>query len=321
MNMFSFPIPIGWTRFCDIPNGGHFSDGKDRNFIKLVNKTAGGIPQTFGRIVSESEYGPKSGYLEFNSIDYDGFVASCPDWAPFKIIEKQDKITLDNSGECDKVLESKATSNVDEAMLKNKHIETTKQMQTYNTLKEAVVAAINEIKVNGTLSNYQVTQLIRNKTNQGEWEVLDSVARPNNANIKFWINRDDVRRIVNDMYANHELDALGFTGRVDNGKYLEYRFDVNAPFAPTPTVGIPNVNTPTQTSTPLPVNTTVAGQVQSFLQRHVDDVESPTLKRIQSAIKEKGVLCEDLKNVVVSLGYNVVPDKLGCPSTYYVVEP
>jgi hypothetical protein len=100
-------------------------------------------------------------------------------------------------------------------------------MQTYNTLTEAVIAAINELKSAGTLSAYQVTTLIRQKCNQDEWEVLDCVARPNSGAIKFWINHDDVRRAINELYANNELDTLGFVGRQpvslpNGGVYLEY---------------------------------------------------------------------------------------------------
>jgi len=84
--MFTVPVPKGWTRFCDIPNGAHFEDGSGRMFIKLVNKTACGIPQTFGRIVEASEHGPTSPFLDFNAVDYEGFVGKCPEWCAFKII-------------------------------------------------------------------------------------------------------------------------------------------------------------------------------------------------------------------------------------------
>jgi hypothetical protein len=86
--MFTVPVVKGWTRFCDIPNGGHFKDNAGRRFIKLVDKTACGIPQTFGRLVAKSEYGPKSEPLLFNSVDYDGYVGTCPAWVPFKIVKK-----------------------------------------------------------------------------------------------------------------------------------------------------------------------------------------------------------------------------------------
>lgn len=85
--MFTVPIPKGWTRFCDIPNGAHFEAGDGRRFIKLVNKTACGIPQTFGRIVEASEYGPESQPLIFNAVDYEGFVGTCPEWCAFKVID------------------------------------------------------------------------------------------------------------------------------------------------------------------------------------------------------------------------------------------
>lgn len=76
-----------WKKFGDIPNGAHFEDGSGRKFIKLVNVTAGGIPQKFGRIVEASQYGPESCFLDFNAVDYEGFVGKCPEWVEFKLIK------------------------------------------------------------------------------------------------------------------------------------------------------------------------------------------------------------------------------------------
>jgi hypothetical protein len=78
----------GWAEFKNIPAGSHFEDKDGRKFIKLVNKTAIGIPQKFGRIVEASTYGPQSSFLAFNAVDYDGYVGNCPDWVPFKVIKK-----------------------------------------------------------------------------------------------------------------------------------------------------------------------------------------------------------------------------------------
>jgi hypothetical protein len=225
---------------------------------------------------------------------------------------------------------SKAETTVVAAeLLKNKHIETTKKMNTtYNNLTEAVVAAINELKAAGSLSAYQVTQLIRQKTNQDEWTVVGCEARPNQQNIKFWINHDDVRRTVNELYANNELDALGFTGRQFNGSYMEYSFDVNAP-TPVPTT--PTVVVPVDPAqiTSVPASSTTRVNLSNMLgQRVVNTVANlrslggaVTLKRVQSALKENGVTCQDL--------YDVLAPRLDCklsPGPYvdyysqYVVE-
>ena len=186
------------------------------------------------------------------------------------------------------------------------------------TLKEAVIAAINELKAAGNLSAYQITQLIRSKVNASEWAVTDCLAsQPNNANITYWINHGDVRRIVNEMYSNNELDSLGFTGRSYNGDYQVYSFDnSNANALSQGVVLTPSNSTFTPTiATPL---SDLTLRVDAYLKRHIDDVESPTLKKIQSALKTVGITCEQFAQIVNSLNYNVVPETIGNYSTYYV---
>lgn len=77
-----------YTKFSDIPDGAHFEDKNGKKFIKLISKTAFGIPQKFGRIVAQSEYGPESKLLLFNAVDYDGIIGTCPDFVLFKILKK-----------------------------------------------------------------------------------------------------------------------------------------------------------------------------------------------------------------------------------------
>jgi hypothetical protein len=234
----------------------------------------------------------------------------CPICYIRKFMSTEDIKTVDTTGDSDKVEESK---------LKNKHIETTdKQMNTFNTLKEAVIAAILEqTAANGAvLSLHQITVFIRERTNTGEWEVLDCVARPNNQNIKFWINHDEVRRIVNDMYANQELDALGFTDRSYNGTYMEYSFGC-APTQPaSSTATATTTANAVQSTTVLPpvvtqtsgvaVTADVVSKVDSYIKNQKSIQNTPTIKQVQSAVKVKGITCEDFYKVVMNLGYNVV---------------
>jgi hypothetical protein len=211
-------------------------------------------------------------------------------------------------------------------MLKNKHIETTKQMNTYNNLTEAVVAAITEIKSAGSLSAHQVTTLIRQKTNQDEWAVAGSEARPNQQNIKYWINHDDVRRALNELYANNELDALGFTGRQFNGSYMEYSFDVNAPTpTPVPTV-TPTTNVPVRSVvTALQSRTIPSGMLGQRILNTVDNLRNLggniTLKRVQSALKENGITCECIYDYLIAHSFTVRPGPLADDFySQYVVE-
>jgi len=236
------------------------------------------------------------------------------------------KITLDKSKDDVKVVESKASTNVADV---NKETKTeVKKMNTYQKLSEAVVAAITELKSAGVLSRYQVTKLIREKTNRNEWEVSEC-ATQGGGNIKFWISRDAVRTAMDELYNDGELAALGFTGTNDNGTYLEYKFDVNPPVnqpvGPPGSVSNPiPLNVANQPITSVPSNTNYStnrttGRVQSFLTRSAG--RTVTLKQIQSAIKEKGVLCGDILNIVESLGYPVYRTTAtsDCPSTFTVL--
>jgi hypothetical protein len=86
--MYETPLPKGWKKFIDIPDGSHFEDSSGRRFIKLLSKTACGVPQKSGRIVLASKYGPESLFLPFNAVDYNGTSGTCSDWVPFKVLRK-----------------------------------------------------------------------------------------------------------------------------------------------------------------------------------------------------------------------------------------
>lgn len=308
-------------KFDELNYGQHFQRTDGSLFIKVKNMNSGWLGFS---VWFQDDCGNRN---QFNSINYNGTPANIPWDEQVSIIDQSwnalleelktfgesfSKNPFDNSAPCDKVEESKATTDVvDAELLKNKHIETTKQMNTYNNLTEAVVAAINELKSAGSLSAYQVTTLIRQKTNQDEWAVTGCEARQNQANIKFWINHDDVRRTINDLYANNELDALGFTGRQFNGTYMEYSFDVNAT-APTPVPVAPNLGTVITTAAQNTLLTPSAPfvspvQIANCVTALRDLGGDITLKRVQSALKVKGVTCQSLYNTLVAGGYSLTP--------------
>jgi hypothetical protein len=221
--------------------------------------------------------------------------------------EIEEKI-LGKNMNLEKVVDNATGSDkVEESQLKNKQIETTKTMkQTYNTIKDAVIAAIETLRSSGSFSAHQVSQLIRTQCNTDQWEVLDCVARPNNQNIKFWINHDDVRRTINEMYANCELDNLGFIDRNFNGQFNEYRFDTSSVVTTTGTTtpaptATAIVGTPISTLT----NSTVNQRVDNYIKNQKSMGNVPTMKEIQSAVKTNGITCQDFYNIVVALGYNV----------------
>ena len=310
--------------FDNLSFGSHFKADNQR-YIKVKPYTT-----EFGwTVLYNDEYG---NLRTFNAISYQGI----PTYLNFDVevtsVLYQDEITeietvnclykisVDKSESSDNIFKSSDTVSDKETLLKNKHIETTNKMQTYNTLKEAVLAAITELRNTGSLSAYQVTQFIREQTNNDKWEVTSCIARPNGQNIKFWINHDDVRREINELYANHELDSLGFVNRNYNGTYLVYEFDTtNLPVVANGATPIPNApSTPNTVISSTAPTTDVNDAVAQYLKNHIDYVEAPTLKKIQSAVKVNGVTCEQFAKIVENLGYNVVSGTVGFYSTYYV---
>jgi hypothetical protein len=181
-------------------------------------------------------------------------------------------------------------------------------------LEDAVVTAVTELKTKGLFSAYDLTTFIRNQANSGKFDLPGLEARPNNQNIKFWINHEDVKSILNELLTNGALDTLGFTGRTFNGTYLEYHFEVNAP-------AVRVVVNPTQiTSVPSNSVPSVSGDLDARVSAYLDSNLKrglTTLKQIQSALKMNGVFCSDLYQSVQRLGYTVVGSN-GNYSTYVV---
>jgi hypothetical protein len=60
--------------FKDIPDGTHFEDLGGRKYIKVQTLTGSGNKQTHNRLVVGDDT-----LLPFNSIDYEGYAARCPD--------------------------------------------------------------------------------------------------------------------------------------------------------------------------------------------------------------------------------------------------
>lgn len=162
-------------RFDELDYGTHFVLSNGKKCLKIHNMNSGWLGFS---VWYQDDYGNKN---KFNDVGDDGRpmnvawdekVTVIPSIA--QILDQFEAFTksffksnLDNLSACGKVIESDSAVVVDDDIgNKNKQIESSKTVKTtFNTLTEAVVAAINELKAAGKLSAYQVTQLIRQKTN------------------------------------------------------------------------------------------------------------------------------------------------------------
>jgi hypothetical protein len=181
-------------------------------------------------------------------------------------------------------------------------------------LEEAIVNAINELKPRGSFSAFDVTTQIRDAANNGAIDLPGLEARPNQHGIKFWVNHQDVRALIDEMLNNGELNNLGLTDVRYNGTYREFVFDVNSPA--TPATPAPAVQTVGTAAAPTPSTVGVSVKVDNYLKRNL--YNQPTLKDVQSAIKVNGITCEQFATIVEQLGYTVNDDGSGNYSTYTV---
>ena len=186
--------------------------------------------------------------------------------------------------------------------------------QTNLTLREAVVQAVNELKgtVTHGFSAHDVTNTIRESVNAGEYALpgFEAVPPAADGTIKYWVNHEQVKTVIDELLADGELRNLGLTNVADPTNARPYRlfeFGTATPAPVAPTTPTANANV-TQGA--------LATRVQAYLNRREGVVT--TLRQVQSALKTNGVTCEDLYNLITALGINVEPGTADAFSTYTV---
>lgn len=199
------------------------------------------------------------------------------------------------------------------------------------TLKEAVLAQVQNLIPDGSFSSHDVTCAVRAAANAGTIKLPGLEARANDEGITYWVNHEDVRRVVNGLKNDGTLANLGLTHVVDNGTYRMFHFGVPVVAATVPQpVGTPhqtpfhygpvaNRRNPAPLAPTPAVNTNpTQSPVETKIEAYLVKVGSATMKQIQGALKINGITCKDLATMVAGLGYDVVPGTDGCFSTYTV---
>jgi hypothetical protein len=181
------------------------------------------------------------------------------------------------------------------------------------TLRDAVLDSVDTLKSSGKFSAYDVTSNIRNTVNHGAY-TLPGHENPNpHDNYKFIVNHNDVKEIIDSLTSDGTLAGLGLTDIDYSGPYRKFVFDTPVSATATVIAASPTPAAPTNTSAA--ANTDRNVRIQAYV-----DVHSPvTLKQIQSTLKEDGLTCEQLNDIVEGLGYTVSPGTDGCYSTYTVL--
>ena len=182
------------------------------------------------------------------------------------------------------------------------------------TLKDAVINTVKELKAKGSISIHDVTTEIRKAVNAGEF-ILPGLENPNpsEAGIKYWVKNEDVKAIIENLENDGTLATLGLTDVDYSGPYRVYKFSTTDSADDNGAVAI----APTSDSSTDPTQSPLVQRIKAYLSRGTP----VTIKQIQSALKVNGVTCEDLVNIVGSIGdYVVTPGTLDCYYSTYTVE-
>lgn len=181
------------------------------------------------------------------------------------------------------------------------------------TLNEAVLAQVENLIPDGSFSAHDVTSAVRAAANAGTITLPGLEARPNDEGIKYWVNHEDVKRVIAGLVADGTMANLGMTNVDNSGTYRLYVFGTDAtPAAATPAATPTVAGRWDQTTNANPTRSPVESKIETYLNK----VGTATLKQIQSALKINGITCKDLATMVAGLGFTVTPGTDGCFSTY-----
>lgn len=192
-------------------------------------------------------------------------------------------------------------------------------MKTQITFKQLVLNTVKSfVDKKTTFSAHKITLAVRSLTNEGgkDLEITDLIKTtvPNVKDETYFINHEDVRKIVLDAFNLGTFDGYG--RRIQSG-YWEYFYEISAP---TSTVLLASGNVSLGTSPTLhSVQTSLnhnAGlhhvqtkdkeiSVISYVDGKRGKGQSVSLKQIQSALKRKPLQVWQIKNICQQAGYNV----------------
>ena len=187
------------------------------------------------------------------------------------------------------------------------------------TLKEAVIEAVNTLKSNGSFSAHDITAAVREAVNEGEY-ALPGLENPNpSANVKYLVNHEDVKSVLNLLENDGTLANAGLTNVDYSGSFRVYQFDTapavdstdTDPAAPAESVDSDDDSDVSVVDSDSPV----AKRIAAYLDNHGG---SATIRQIHSSLKINGLTSKDLVALVDDLGYTVVAGTEGAFSTYTV---
>jgi len=200
---------------------------------------------------------------------------------------------------------------------KNKNMKTSNTVSAVPalTLKEAVIEEVTKlVKTAGSFSAHDVTAAVRTAANDGEVALPGLEAKPNSSNIKYWVNHDDVKAVVDGLLNDGTLANLGLTN-VDYTSNPYRVFQFGSASAPAPSAPV-SANTSDDVDDADAAQSPLAQRMLAYVRK----VGVATLKEVQSALKVNGITCKDFAGIAQKLGLKVKIGTLDCYSTYTVSQ-
>src|SRR5208283_5166582 len=134
------------------------------------------------------------------------------------------------------------------------------------TLKEAVVNAVNELKVRDSFSAHDVTTAIREAANAGEIALPGlEASQPNSSNIKYWVNHADVKTTLDDLLNDGTLANLGLTNVDYSGAFRVFEFAVGSAPASTTAPAAPSAAPAPATNSANPTQSPLSQKIEAYL--------------------------------------------------------
>jgi hypothetical protein len=154
------------------------------------------------------------------------------------------------------------------------------------TLQTAVILAVNELLACGSFSAYEVTVVIRNRVDN-DYTISDITEKSDSFVAYTIVPHGRVRDIVVELFDNDLFQATKSYGNIGGVSYTIYNaVDSATPVAQPTTQVAPQV-------TPVSVDPIFA-KIEAYLAAN----GAATIKKIQSALKINGLLCEDIAKLI-----------------------
>jgi len=180
------------------------------------------------------------------------------------------------------------------------------------TLKDAVIDAINVLKVSGNFSAHDVTKAVRESANEGDYN-LPGLEAPAGSSFKYNVRHSSIKEVLDSMLADGSLKNLGLLNVSYDGNYRIFEFAAQSTTAATGvgSSAVASNNDADGADSDSPVAKRIAG----YISRQGGQT---TVRNLQRALHINGLTSKDLVELLEKLNYTVTVGTQDAFSTYSV---